>query len=68
VTEYTVTGRHKEAVNLLKLIRYKRKINRTMNGEFREDIEVILYKRKTYKIDKLITIEEFQIIYQITKV
>ena len=67
MTEYTVTGRHKEAVNLLKLIRYKRKINRTMNGEFREDI-VILYKRKTYKIDKLMTIEEFQIIYQITKV
>ena len=45
-------------VNLLKLIRYKREINRTMNGEIREDIEVILYKREIYKLDKLITIEE----------
>jgi hypothetical protein len=45
-------------VNLLKLIRYKREINRTMNGEFREEIEVILYKREIYKLDKLITIEE----------
>ena len=43
-------------------------INRTMNGEFREDIEVILYKRKICKIDKLMTIEELQIGYQITKV
>jgi hypothetical protein len=45
-------------VNLLKLIRYKREINRSTNGEFREDIEVILYKRETYRIDKLMTIEE----------
>ena len=29
-----------------------------MNGEIREDIEVILYKREIYKLDKLITIEE----------
>ena len=55
-------------MNLLKLIWYKREINRTMNGEFREDIEVILYKREIYKIDKLMAIEELQIRYQITKV
>jgi hypothetical protein len=41
--------------------RYKREINMTMKGEFREDIEVILYKREVYKIDKLMTIEELQI-------
>jgi hypothetical protein len=34
-------------VNLLKLIRYKREKKTTMNGEFREDIEVILYKMWT---------------------
>ena len=39
-----------------------------MNGEFREDIEVIMYKRDIYKIDKLMTIEELQISDQITKV
>jgi hypothetical protein len=27
-------------------MRYKREINSTMNGELREDIEVILYKRE----------------------
>ena len=31
------------------------------NGEFREDIEVILYKREIDKIDKLMTIKELQI-------
>ena len=41
--------------------RYKREINMTMKGEFREDIEVILYNREVYKIDKLMTIEELQI-------
>ena len=55
-------------MNQLKQIRYKREINRTMNGEFREDTEVILYKRETHKIDKLMTIEEPQIRYEITKV
>jgi len=53
-------------------MQYKREINRTMNGEFREDMDVILYKRYIYiyiyKIDKLMTIEEFQMRYQITKV
>ena len=44
-------------MNLVKLILYKRGINRTMNGEFREDIEVILYNRGMCKIDKLMTIE-----------
>jgi len=39
-----------------------------MNGECREDIEVILYNREIHKIDKLMTIEELQIRYQITKV
>jgi len=39
-----------------------------MDGEFREDIEVILYKRETYKIEKQMTIEEVQIRYQITEV
>jgi len=46
----------------------QKEINRTMNGEFREDIEVKLYKREICKIDKLMTIEELQIRYQITKV
>jgi len=39
-----------------------------MNGEFREDIEVILYKTAIYKLDKIMTLEELQIRYQITKV
>jgi len=45
----------------LKLIRHKREINMSTNGEFREDIEVILYKREIDKIDKLMTIKELQI-------
>ena len=32
-----------------------------MNGEFREDVQVTLYKREICKIDKLMTIEELQI-------
>jgi len=46
----------------------QRGINSKMNGEFREDIEVILYKTEMCKTDKLMTIDELQIGYQITKV
>jgi len=59
---------HYYLANLFKLIQYKSEINRSTNGEFREDIEVILYKKEIYTIDKLMTIEELQIRYQITKV
>ena len=46
----------------------QRGINSKMNGEFREDIEVILYKTEMCKTDKLMTIDELKIGYQITKV
>ena len=38
------------------------------NGEFREDIEVTLYKRVIDKMNKIMRIKKLQIRYQISKV